>query len=351
VPATKTNPNLRTAFFRATGGQSAIDAENGILRGVKLMEVGHVATFKGEDGKAKSVTITPAHIAALLGHAGNRALPIHETHEWFDAQDGPNADSAELNARIGCLKSFRKDEQGNLIADAFFQAGAKRDSILWAAEHNPEDTMFSAVFSYRKDDPQCLPINFRAADVVPCGAATTALFSDNTNPDNMPPAEITLAQLQSLLATPEGKAMLQGCLDGHSKAADTAADESAAAAMESDAGVTDADKKPEDSQTAALMRCVARMSRAFQRQLAEARADVGIKAEAAATALLGKGGKFQVSTGNEVSDEYTATLAKFLAVEPNPQKAAFAMLKKHPELTPAHENATRARMAKLIPQH
>jgi len=121
--------------------------------------------------------------------------------------------------------------------------------------------------------------------------------------------------------------------------------------MEADAGVTEADKKPEDAQKPALMRATARMTRAFSRKLEEARADVGIKAEAAATALLGKGGKFQVSTGNEVSDEYTATLAKFLAVESNPQKAAFAMLKKHPELTPAHENATRARMAKLIPQH
>jgi len=160
-----------------------------------------------------------------------------------------------------------------------------------------------------------------------------------------------ISELISALDDPKVKDALKAILKSHKGAEDVAADESAAATMEADAGVTDADKKPEDAQAPALMRATARMSRAFKRQIAEVTAGIGIKAEAAATALLGKGGKFQVSAGNEVSDEYTATLAKFLAVESNPQKAAFAMLKKHPELTPAHENATRARMAKLIPQH
>lgn len=329
MPTTKTNPNLRTAFFRATGGQSAIDTENGILRGVKLMDVGSVATFKGEDGKAKSVTITPRHIDALLSHAGNRALPIHETHEWFDAQDGPNADSAELNARIGCLKSFRKDTAGNLVADAFFQAGAKRDSILWAAEHNPEDTMFSAVFSYRKDDPQCLPINFRAADVVPCGAATTALFSETTETTN----SMDINELIAALADPKVQDAVAAIIKSHKADTSAAEDESAAATMEADAGVTDADKKPEDAQSPALMRSVARMSRAFKRQLAEARADVGIKAEAAATALLGKGGKFQVSGGEGGSDEVETALASQIAAGAKDRATAiFRLAKDKPEL-------------------
>ena len=57
--------NLATAILRtASPGQSAIDAENGVIRGVKLMELGKVARFAGEDGKPKQVKITERHIDA-----------------------------------------------------------------------------------------------------------------------------------------------------------------------------------------------------------------------------------------------------------------------------------------------
>ncbi len=156
---------------------SAIDAENGIISGVRVMEIGKLAQFEGDKKEVKRVKITSAHIDALLSHVGNRAIPMHLTHEWFEAQGKPNADSVEMAARIGALKSFRKDDAGNLIADAYLKSGQTREDTIWAAEHNPENNMFSAVFSYRKDDPLCIPTDFNAADLVPEGAAVTALFA------------------------------------------------------------------------------------------------------------------------------------------------------------------------------
>jgi len=344
-----------TAFFRVSPSQAAIDAENGILKGVKLMEVGKLATFADDEGKPKSVTITDAHISALLAHAGNRAIPIHQTHEWFNAQGKENADSVELSARIGALKSFRKDENGDLIADAYFKAGKERDDIIWAAQHNPEDSMFSAVFNYAKNDPNCIPQNFRAADVVPCGAATTALFSaDNTNNNK----SMDISELIAALDDPKVKEALKAIIKSHKDASeevtDTAEDITEAAAMESDAGVTDTDTKPEDDSKPAIMRAQLRIARVNTRLTAALKADrAAILAEAKtqaageATALLGKGGFIKQGEANAGASTYTATLAKFTAVESNPVKAAMLMLRKHPELQPQHDEATRARLAKL----
>lgn len=299
---------LLTAILRnAVSGASAIDAENGILRGVKLMELGKMAHFDSEDGH-KSVQITSAHIDALLSHAGNRAIPIHETHEWFGAQDQPNADSIEMNARIGALKAFRKDAQGDLIADAYFKEGQKRTDIMWGAANNPEDNCFSVVFSYDKTDPLCIPQNFRAGDLVPQGAATTALFSESKQNPTM-----DINELITLLDDPKCKDAIKAIVKSHQDPAD----ESAAATMEADAGVSDSDKKDEDKQKPAMMRAVLRISRAITRKLGELKtektallAQVKVDSEAAATAFLGKS-KITQNNGGDGGD-ITAT-AKFNA--------------------------------------
>lgn len=333
---------LLTAILKSAVSQAAeIDPENGILRGVKLMCVNHTATFAGEDGKAKQVTITPAHIDALLAHAGNRAIPVHLTHDWFDSQGKSGADTAEMQARIGAVKKFRKDESGNLIADAYFKNGETRNDILWNAEHNPEDTMFSVVFSYLKDDPQCLPQNFRAADIVPKGAATTALFSETQTTETMP---ITIEDLKTLLADPQAKAIIQGALNGHSDAeekAEAEMEDAAAAEMESAAGVTDEDKKKEDEQKPALMRAVLRVGRAQKRQLAAEKTALLAAAKAEATSLIGKGPILPLATGDSPDAE---TPEKFIAARLADGKAktrahAVALMgKTKPELYQAHLN-------------
>lgn len=290
---------MPTACFQTKFSQSAIDAEKGILTGVKLMALGKLAQFAGEGDEVKKVTITRQHIEALLSHAGNRAVPIHLTHEWADSQGKPNADSIEMLARIGALKNLRKDNVGDLIADAYLKEGSIRNDILFGAEHNPEDNMFSVVFDYKKSDPECLPINFRAADIVPTGAAVTALFKHN------PTAKmaISIDDLKEVCSTPEGKEMLRSAIKGHDKATEDA-ESTAAATMESDAGVIAADKKSSDDTMPATMRAQVRIARATTRLVAELKVakeslettktaileQAKTDAAAEATAMLGKSG-------------------------------------------------------------
>jgi len=330
---------LSTAILRGSSGQSAIDAENGVIRGVKLMELGKVACFAGEDGKPKSVKITESHISALLNHAGNRSIPIHETHEWFSAQGKPNADSVEMAARIGALKAFRRDESGDLIADAYFKEGQKRNDIIWGAEHNPEDNCFSVVFSYLQDDPQCLPQNFRAGDLVPNGAATTALFSENT--ETSPMDENLISQISALCQSdPHALEAFKALLKSIGKASESD-DAPALESAEMEAGVTEEDKKPEDDAKPALMRSALRVHRATLRQakaiIATEKtailAEASLKGEASATALLGKGGLLKPKEG----DENASAPKEFIEAQmksgcPNQATAIARMAKDKPEL-------------------
>ena len=321
------------------------------------MELGKVATFSGEEGKPKSVQITEAHIDALLAHAGNRALPIHETHEWFDAQGSANADSVERAARIGSLKAFRKDGEGNLIADAYLNlAKSESQALLFGAEHNPEDNCFSVVFSYDKSDPLCIPQNFRAADIVPQGAATTALFSEADSTQTS--KTMTLDDIKQVLSTPEGEAYLNGILKAHAKmksdsdADEVAKNEEAAAEMESASGVTDGDKKDEDAPKPALMRACIRVGRMIARKSAELEAktkelatqkeallsEVKTTAKAEATALLGKGG-FQIQGGGKSAENDPETFIAARLSEkksPNRAHAIATMARERADLYAAH---------------
>lgn len=373
---------LATAILKSVSfAEPTIDRENGIIRGVKLMELGKLARFAGEDGKPKQVTITAKHIDALLAHAGNRSLPCHDTHEWFDAQGGPNADSVEKNARIGALKNFRKDDDGNLIADCHLNLAkdAARD-FLWGAANNPEDNCFSVVFSYLKDDPECIPQNFRAGDLVPQGAATTALFSEmpaqyeeirdkfikegigeneaktraakiynSQNPGNplssanmseqptKKPMDIN--ELIAALADPKVQEAVKAIIKSHNADAEPDGDEvakmedEAAATMEKDAGVTDADKKSEDDQKPALMRAAIRCERArnrkFEAEKTALLSEVETKAKVAATALLGKG-TFVTATDATPENDPEKFIAARLSSKASPNRAhAIAIMAKN----------------------
>ncbi len=340
MPATATKSKTQTAFFRVSAGAASIEKEAGIIRGVKLMEVNRDATFAGPDGKAMTVRITPQHISALLAHAGNRALPIHFGHDWHEAEvkKQPDADRVEMDARVGALKTFRRDESGNLVADAYLR-GEKKDAILWGAEHNPEDIMFSAVFNYAPTDSQAMPLNFRAADIVPNGAAVTALFSESypTQKSNM-----DIQELLAALDDPAVKAAVKAILKSHTGPEDDAAkasEDSAAAEMESAADVKPEDKKPEDDKKPALMRAMLRSERARNRREEAGQTalleTVKTTAKAESTALLGAGG-FVRSTGSaaetklaEANNFITAQMANGC---PNQATAIARMGKDKPEL-------------------
>lgn len=349
---------LATAILKTSSGQVSIDAEAGVIRGVKLMELGKLARFAGEDGMAKQVTITDAHISALLAHAGNRSIPIHLTHDWFDSQGKPNADTAEMNARIGAAKNIRRDESGNAIADAYFKEGASRNDILWGAQHNPEDNCFSVVFSYLKDDPQCIPQNFRAADLVPSGAATTALFSEHQTDTDMTKEE-SLALFKELFPT-FLKEALPALLAEHKTAmlSEMKEKEGDYAEMEKAAGVCDEDKLPEDEQAPALMRSQVRISRAIARQskslatektaiLAEAK----VQATAEATALLGRSGFPGIGTGaqppQDAKAKFDAAVKELTDAKVPLATATLRVINEQPEVYAATQVALFKPTAKL----
>ncbi len=334
---------LSTAILRSASGVASIDTEAGVIRGVKLMERGATAHFRAGDGKPNKVVITDKHISALLSHAGNRAIPIHNSHEWFQSEDKPNADSVEMSARIGALKGFRKNENGDLIADAYLnKAKPAAMDFLWGAEMNPEANVFSAVFNYLKDDPDCIPVNFRAADLVPDGAATTALFSDDQTQNTTMDETELLSQMTAAGSDPHKLAAMKACIKSMEKAGGDSEDKSEDTATAEMEETPKEEKKKDDDQTPALMS-------AFNKFKTELLSEVGVKIKAEVeTARLG-GGKFL--GGGDVKkdgDVYTATLATYKdAAKGNEVLAVARMLKDKPELLGEFEIRQRARVAKM----
>ena len=160
------------------------------------MELGKLAQFSArkDDGTKthKAVTLDDAHLAALMNHAGNRAIPVHMTHAHAEGkQDG-------LVTKAGALKGFFRDDDKNLRADLHLAPGATRETALWHAENDPENFMLSAVFSFLPDDPLCIPQDFQAADLVEKGAGVTALLAADLT--TTPMEENTTPNVDDLLS-------------------------------------------------------------------------------------------------------------------------------------------------------
>jgi hypothetical protein len=287
---------MATAAFKLnTLSQERIDADNSVIYGVRLCEVGKVARFNGPDGKPRTAEITSDHADAFLAHAGNRSIPVHWTHDYL------SDDKDRLHAKVGALKNFRKDENGNPIADLYVAPSEYKDAIMWGAKEDPENMMLSAVFSYDPKDPRAMPLDLQAADLVETGAATTALFSEPNNTNTMTPDEIkalVAAEIASALAAnkPEMETEVE-----------------MAAAAEAEAGVTDADKKPEDEGKPAAMRAALRIHRATVRlttaALAANQEETITKAEAKFSQAIGSG-KFNIPSA-ESGDEVAKALAAY----------------------------------------
>ena len=200
-------------------------------------------------------------------------------------------DKDRLHAKVGALKNFRKDELGNPIADFYVAPSEYRETILWGAKEDPENMMLSAVFSYDPKDPKALPMDFQAADLVECGAATTALFSETqTKPNTM--TDEDKAEVAKMIADAIAAAMKTD--------ETTDAEAEIATAAEADAGVTEADKKKEDENKPATLRAALRIGRASHRltlaalaeKLEASKAETVTLAAAQFTAALGKSGSF-----------------------------------------------------------
>ena len=309
---------MATAAFKLnTLSQERIDAENSVIYGVRLCEVGKVARFNGPDGKPRTAEITSEHAAAFLAHAGNRAIPVHWTHDYLnDAKD-------RLHAKVGALKNFRLDEAGNPVADFYVAPSEYKDAILWNAKEDPENMMLSAVFSYDPKDPKAMPMDLQAADLVECGAATTALFSET-----QPTKTMTEDEIKALVAP-----MIAEAIAAAAVKPEVEAEVEMAAAAEAEAGVTDADKKPEDEGKPAAMRAALRIARATSRltqaALAASKDETVKLAEAQFTKALGSG-KFVIPAGDDKTDEVEKALAAYSGVS-KPQ-AILKLAKDKPEV-------------------
>jgi predicted RNA-binding Zn ribbon-like protein len=296
---------MATAAFKLnTLSQERIDADASVIYGVRLCEVGKVARFNGPDGKPREAEITAEHADAFLAHAGNRAIPVHWTHDYL------SDDKDRLHAKVGALKNFRKDELGNPIADFYVAPSEYKDAILWNAKEDPENMMLSAVFSYDPKDPKALPMDFQAADLVECGAATTALFSETTTHTQAPMfTDEQKAELSEMISSGIKTALAEA-----NKPEDKTAELADADAAEKEAGVTDADKKPEDEKKPAAMRAALRIARATERKALAALKEYeknDVAAQAKFTAMLGRSGAFTPATGVQAAK---LSRAKFKAL-------------------------------------
>lgn len=286
-----------------------IDVEQSVVFGVRLAEVGKVATFAGKDGKPRSATITKAHADAFLSHAGNRSIPVHWTHDYLDEKVD------RLHAKVGALKNFRFDESGNPIADLHIAPSKYKDTILWGAKEDPENMMLSAVFSYDENDETAMPLDLQAADLVEKGAATTALFSQAK------PNFMTKEDIEKLVSDSVSTAVT-AALAAVEKPED---EKPACDAAEVEAGVTDEDKEPEDEAKPAALRAAIRINRATARltsaaltaQIEKADGKTAIAAMAELTKQLGTFGKFSAPQG----DGKPMTRAAFSALTPSAQSS------------------------------
>lgn len=234
------------ACFQALLSSGTIDAENGIITGVHVLELGKLASFEGPDGKAKQVTVTKDHVNALLTLAGNRTLVVHKSHDWHGKTDG-------INSQVARLKNHRVDASGDLIADLYLQPGDYRDVALWNAQNDPEGMMISAVYGYDKNDPKCLPKNYIAADLVEVGAGTTALFAQFKQTEQPTAKLMEVTEFVEMLKSPEVKTALKAILDSHEDApAAPAADE--VAEMEDAADIKPTDDEKKDTSPSAMMK-------------------------------------------------------------------------------------------------
>lgn len=258
--------------------QTRIDAEKNVIYGVKVIELGEV---KSDHGPSE---VKHKHIASFMAHAGNRAIPVHWTHDYLDE------DKDRLHAKVGALKNFRVDGDGDLAADFHVAPTEYRDAIFWGAETDPDNMMFSVVFSYDPKDPEGLPLDFQAADLVERGAATTALFSET---NTMTPDEI-----KSLVAD-SVKAAIAEYQTQNKETQDVSA-----AALSAATG-----------EIAALKAELANVSANAETKAKEIAAAELTAAEARFTAALGKGASFKPEGNKEIAAMSRADFAKLSPAE------------------------------------
>lgn len=178
---------MALAALRIAIDNSPVDAENGVISGCILAQSNRLATFSGPDGNPVEVMVTPALIDSLLNLASVQArLDAYWTHDRLNPE---NSAKDPIHDSVGVWSNFRKNENGDLVADISLEPSGHRERILWKAQNDKRGIMTSLVFNYQGGRNDAVATQIISGDFVRFGAATTALLSAH-KPNTMTPDEI-----------------------------------------------------------------------------------------------------------------------------------------------------------------
>lgn len=140
--------------------------------GCQLARLGKLARFANpHTGKTEELLCTPKLVDSLLALCSeDQRLSAHWTHKWIEGNEG-------IDSRVATWRNFRKDDGGNLVADAFLWPTPHKDAILHAALNDPQGIMVSMVFNYEGGKNDAVATGVMAGDFVGKGAMTTALLA------------------------------------------------------------------------------------------------------------------------------------------------------------------------------
>ena len=288
--------------------------------GCQLARLGKLARFANpHTGKTEELLCTPKLVDSLLALCSeDQRLSAHWTHKWIEGNEG-------IDSSVATWRNFRKDDGGNLVADAFLWPTPHKEAILHAALNDPQGIMVSMVFNYEGGKNDAVATGVMAGDFVGKGAMTTALLAALSADDSTSTSKpMDINELIAALADPKVQDAVAAIIKSHKKDIpadapvedDVMEDTEAAATMEDAAGVADGDKSDADKDKPAVLRAVLNSIRAIKRQLDGNQDAVSEKAAVLAEAKFTKAigtGKFQIAAPTEKPElPFVAVLKKHL---------------------------------------
>ncbi len=290
--------------------------------GCQLARLGKLARFANPDtGKTEELLCTANLVDSLLALCSeDQRLSAHWTHKWLEGNEG-------IDSRVATWRNFRKDEGGNLVADAFLWPTPHKEAILHAAKNDPTGIMVSMVFNYEGGRDDAKATGVMAGDFVGKGAMTTALLAAlSAVTESTQTSQMDINEIIEALKDEKVQAAVLAIIKSHKADApdepdgDEAAmeDTETAAAMTAATGATDADKS--DSKAPAVLGAILTGFKALKRQLDGNQDAVSEKAAVLAEAKFTKAigtGKFKFSAPANEKPElpFVAVLKKHLATD------------------------------------
>ncbi len=250
-------PNLK-AILRSpsfpTG--SEISEDRNVVVGCQIIKLGKRGEYADPQGNRNEIVATNGLIDSMLAICNEEErITGHFTHDWIlNKEEGGKTIASTF-------RNFRKDAQGNLIADAYLWPGDKKEAILHAAKEDPKGLMLSAVFDWTgtPDNPRAVAVS--AIDFVEKGAITEALCRAVCAAADSTQNTMDIASIIAAIKDPEHGPELIAAIKAAIKETEKGDEEPAMdEVVAEDASTDDADKP-------AVMRAVLKLSRSVKRRL------------------------------------------------------------------------------------